>query len=363
MLLGWLVALLFTSVTASTLDLKTEVVNGDAGSRLDIHMSALEDAGFSGTVLVSKDGEIVLHKGYGMADRRREIPCRPDTIFDIGSITKQFTAAAILKLEMAGKLSTSDTLGQHFPDIPSDKAGITLHQLLTHTSGLDHYYGEDTNYAPRDLALEVFFKMPLLSVPGDEYRYSNPGYSILAAVVEDVSGLKYESYLAKELFGPAGMTETGYTGPRWDMKRMSRNYNGEKDNGFTFNRNWGPDGTYWHCFGNGCILTTTGDLVRWEQALQSHSVLSAEAREKLWTPHVTARDDVKYAYGWRVGKSARGTTWIGHGGGSGFGVSAAYYRFPEDGVLVLVISNLASIPGMKNQARFVDRLVTLTLGP
>ena len=174
MLLGWLASLLFTSVTATTLDLTTEVINGDAGSRLDIHMSALEDAGFSGTVLVMKDGEIVLHKGYGMADRRREIPCRPDTIFDIGSITKQFTAAAILKLEMAGKLSTNDTLGQHFPDIPSDKADITLHQLLTHTSGLDHYYGEDTNYAPRDLALEVFFKMPLLSVPGDEYRYSNP---------------------------------------------------------------------------------------------------------------------------------------------------------------------------------------------
>ena len=180
--------------------------------------------------------------------------------------------------------------------------------------------------------------------------------------MENVSGRKYESYLGEELFGPAGMTETGYTGPRWDMKRMSRNYSGEKDNGFTFNRNWGPDGTYWHCFGNGCILTTTGDLVRWEQALQSHTVLSAEALEKLWTPHVPASGDARYAYGWRVGKSARSTTWIGHGGGSGFGVSAAYYRFPEDGVLVLVLSNLAKIPGMKDQASFVDRLVTLTLG-
>lgn len=248
------------------------------------------------------------YKGYGMADRRRDIPCRPDTIFDIGSITKQFTATAILRLEMAGKLSTNDTLGKHFPDIPSDKASITLHQLLTHTSGFDQAYGKDTNYAPRDLVLKVFFNMPLLSVPGEKFHYSNPGYSILAAVVENVSGMKYEDYLGEELFRPAGMNETGYVRPNWDMNRMSRNYNGEKDNGFTFNRNWGPDGTYWHCFGNGCILTTTGDLVRWEQALQSHGVLSAEAREKLWTPYVPEEGDDWYAYGWSVGKSARGTT-------------------------------------------------------
>ena len=143
-------------------------------SRLDIHMSALEDAGFSGTVLVAREGEIVLHKGYGLADRRREIACRPDTIFDLGSVTKQFTATAILKLEMAGKLRTDDTLTKHFEGIPRDKAGITLHQLLTHTSGLDHAYGKDENYAPRDVALQVFFKMPLLFTPGREVPLLEP---------------------------------------------------------------------------------------------------------------------------------------------------------------------------------------------
>ena len=359
---GWLVPLLLSSVTAAAPDLQTEVVEGDAGSRLDIHMSALEDAGFSGTVLVAKQGEIVLHKGYGLADRRREIACRPDTIFDIGSITKQFTAAAILKLEMAGKLSADDTLSKHFKDVPPDKAGITLHQLLTHTSGLDHYYGEDTNYAPRELALEVFFKMPLLLAPGEKFHYSNPGFSILAAVVENVSGMSYEGYLRKELFEPAGMSDTGYTLPRWDMQRMSRNYNGDKDNGFTFNRNWGPEGTYWHCFGNGCILSSTGDMYRWEQTLQSDRVLSAEARAKLFKPHVPATGDASYGYGWRIGKTARGTSWSGHGGGSGFGVSAAHYRFPDDGVLVVVISNQASIVGGKDRQRFLERLVTLALG-
>ena len=239
-MLGWLIALSLSPAPAATPDLEAEVVESDAGSRLDIHMSALEDAGFSGTVLVAREGEIVLHKGYGLADRRREIACRPDTIFDLGSVTKQFTATAILKLEMAGKLRTDDTLAKHFEGIPRDKAGITLHQLLTHTSGLDHAYGKDENYAPRDVALQVFFKMPLLFTPGEKFHYSNPGYSILAAIVEDVSGLPYERYLRKELFEPAGMTETGYTLPSWDMRRMTRNYNGDEDNGFTFNRNWGP---------------------------------------------------------------------------------------------------------------------------
>jgi CubicO group peptidase (beta-lactamase class C family) len=164
---------------ATGADLRTVVVRPGGGARLDLQMTSLAAAGFAGTVLVAKDGEILLHKGYGMADRQRKIPCDTETVFDIGSITKQFTSAAILKLEAGGKLNTTDRLDKYFPDAPRDKAGITLHQLLTHSSGLDHGYGEDTDYAPRDLAISVFMKMPLLSPPGQKYRYSNPGFSIL----------------------------------------------------------------------------------------------------------------------------------------------------------------------------------------
>lgn len=357
-----LILLLLAPAIVAAADLADEVVKGDAGKRLDIHMSALEDAGFSGTVLVAGNGEILLHKGYGMADRGRKIACRPDTIFDIGSITKQFTAAAILKLEAAGELSTDDPLSSFFEDVPSDKADITLHQLLTHTSGLDHGYGDDDSYLPKELALDVFFEMPLLSEPGTSYRYSNPGFSILAAVVENVSGIPYETYLARELFGPAGMTETGYVLPDWDMDRMSRNYNGETDNGFTFNRNWGPRGPWWHCYGNGCILSTTGDMFRWEQALQSNRVLLAESRRKLFAPHVATGDGTSYAYGWGVGKTARGTSWRGHGGGSGFGVAAYHANFPDDGIVVIVMSNQAEIVGGKDSHRFAEQLVELALG-
>ena len=250
-----------------------EVVSGRAGTLIDSYFEALESGGFSGTVLVARKGELLLHKGYGLADRERKTPCTTETVFDIGSITKQFTAAAILKLETEGKLRVEDRLSQHLEGVPEDKKDITLHHLLTHTSGLDHAYGEDDDYAPRDLAVRLFLRMPLLTAPGERYHYSNPGFSLLAAVVEKLSGMTYEEYLHDRFFRPAGMTQTGYFLPRWNVLGVSRNYSGDEDNGWTFNRNWGPEGPYWHLYGNGGILTTSGDLHKWEQALMSDRFL------------------------------------------------------------------------------------------
>lgn len=339
-----------------------EIAKTEAGKRLDIHMSALADAGFSGTVLVARDEEILLHKGYGFADRDRSLACRSDTIYDIGSITKQFTAAGILKLEAAERLSTEDSLSRFFEDVPRDKAGITLHQLLTHTSGLDHGYGDDDSYLPRGLALDLFFRMPLMSEPGKTFRYSNAGYSILAAVVENVSGVPYETYLARELFRPAGMTDTGYILPEWDMDRMSRNYNGETDNGYTFNRDWGPHGPWWHCYGNGCILSTAGDLYRWEVALQSNDLLPVESRRKFFAPHTEMGNGISYAYGWAIGSTARGTPWRAHDGGSEFGVATFHASYPDIGLTVIVLSNQAEIVGGKERRQLAERLVDLALG-
>jgi CubicO group peptidase (beta-lactamase class C family) len=342
-----------------------EVVNGAAGSRLDAYFEALAVEGFSGTVLVARKGELLLHKGYGLSDRERHAPCTTETVFDIGSITKQFTAAAILKLEMAGKLRVEDRLSQYLDGVSEDKAAITLHHLLTHTSGLDHSYGEDDVYAPRDLAVRLFLRMPLVTPPGTEYRYSNAGFSLLAAVIEKVSGRPYEAFLNDEFFRPAGMTKTGYLIPHWNLREVSKNYNGDKDNEWTFNRNWGPEGPYWHLFGNGGILTTTGDLYKWEQALMSDRALSAQARGKLLTPRVPTDDEGKafYAYGWRVGKTSRGTSYSGHGGGSDYGVSAAYFRFPDEGVLVFVLSNQAAFPGKAGVVVFTERVSALALAP
>ncbi|HXB55666.1 MAG TPA: serine hydrolase domain-containing protein [Vicinamibacteria bacterium] len=341
------------------------LVSGAPGARLDSYFEGLETGGFSGTVLVARKGKLLLHKGYGLADRRGKLPCTTETVFDIGSITKQFTAAAILKLEMAGKLRVEDPLAKHLEGVPEDKAGVTLHHLLTHTSGLDHYYGKDDEYAPRDLAVRLFLRMPLITPSGAKYRYSNAGYSLLAAVVEKLSGKPYEAYLREVFFEPTGMTKTGYILPRWNVLELSRNYNGETDNGWTFNRNWGPEGPYWHLFGNGGILTTSGDLYKWEQALMSDRVLSPEARRKLWTPHVPESDTglSSYGYGWRVGKTDHGTAYSGHGGGSSYGVAAAYFRFPDDGLLMIVLSNQAGLPGRMDPPAWMERVASVAAAP
>ncbi|HXB55644.1 MAG TPA: serine hydrolase domain-containing protein [Vicinamibacteria bacterium] len=342
-----------------------ETISGAAGGRLDAYFEALAVEGFSGTVLVARKGELLLNKGYGLADRERHVPCATNTVFDIGSITKQFTAAGILKLEMAGKLKVADKLSQYLDGVPDDKSAITLHHLLTHTSGLDHGYGEDDAYAPRDLAVRLFLRMPLVTPPGTEYRYSNAGFSLLAAVIERVSGRPYETFLNDEFFRPAGMVKTGYLIPHWNLREVSKNYNGDKSYEWTFNRNWGPEGPYWHLFGNGGILTTTGDLYRWEQSLMGDRALSPEARRKLLTPYVPTDEEGQgsYAYGWRVGKTSRGTPYSGHGGGSDYGVSAAYFRFPDEGILVVVLSNQASFPGKLGAPAFTDRVSSLALAP
>lgn len=338
-----------------------EVVRGAAGARLDIHLSALAERGFTGTVLVARKGEVVLHKGYGLRERGAKKPCTLDTVFDIASITKHFTAAAILKLETQGKLRTTDGIAKHLPDVPPDHSGITIHHLLTHSSGLEDAYGADDDYLPKDLAVRLFLRMPVLFRPGEAYSYSNPGFSLLAAIIENASGQSYEAYLREQLWTPAGMKQTGYVLPAWNLDLLSHNYDAKgESHGHTFNRNWGPDGPWWHFFGNGGILSTTGDFLKWDQALNAGKVLPAAARDKLWAPHQPMRDGGSfYGYGTVVRKTARGTGIVGHSGGSGWGVSTKYYRFPDDDIVVIAFSNLADGTSREGRVSFEERLADL----
>lgn len=343
-----------------------ETVRGEPGKRLDAFLTEFANAGFSGSVLVARGGEILLQKGYGLADKSSKTPVTTETVFDIGSITKQFTAAAILKLEMAGKVSTNDAITKYFKNVPADKTGITLHHLLTHTAGFDHGYGADTDVAPRDETMKLFFSKTLLSAPGEKYTYSNSGFSILTAIVEMVSGKPYEQFLKTEFFDPLGMTQTGYRLPKWDLDKIARNYSGAKDNGPPLDRVWAPEGPYWHLFGNGGMLSTTADMYRWELALQGDKVLSASARAKLFKPYVPtneARNRAFYAYGWRVGKTVTGHPQIGHGGFSDeMGVWATHYRFPDDGVVVIVLSAQVPVPRNIERTDLAERLADLAVG-
>ncbi len=307
---------------------------------LDQLMSRLEAYGFSGSLLVARDGKVVLEKGYGWADRGRAVPFTAGTVFDIGSITKQLTGAAILKLEMDGKLAVTDPISKYFSAVPEDKAGITLHHMLTHSAGLEDVFGDDYEEMPRDRLVREALASKLLWPPGTRYRYSNAGFSLLAAIVEIVSKQPYETFLQERLFKPAGMTQTGYRAPQWPPASLAHGYNAEGDWGTPLDHAWAPDGPWWNLRGNGGILSTVGDLYRWHQALEGEAILSRAAKEKYFAPHVPEDEEGRsfYGYGWAVFKTPRGTRLIAHNGGNGI-FAADFRRYVDEGIVIVIGSN------------------------
>jgi len=320
----------------------TTIVRGPLGARLDSGFTRLAAAGFSGGVMVARGTQVVLARGYGRSNRADDRPFDVHTLVSLGSITKQFTAAAILALEQEGKLRTTDSLPRFFPGVPSDKAGITLHQLLTHTAGLRSDYAE-TDYTPvtRDEYVARIFAAPLLSPPGQVHRYSNAGYSLLGAIIEIASGEPYERYLHDRLFVPAGMAETGYRIPAWPAGLAPHGYVQDRDWGTMLDKPWAADGPYWQLRANGGIESTLWDMYRWHLALGSDAVLDAAERTKLFTPWVPEEGGMSYyAYGWAIMKTPRRTTLITHNGGNGVFV-AELQRFVDESVYVFIASSVA----------------------
>lgn len=305
----------------------------ELSARLGAYLKQAAAFGFSGSVLVGMDGKIIVQQGYGVADRNRGMAVTPQSVFDIGSITKQFTAAAIMKLEMQGKVQTEDLISKYLDGVPPDKAGVTIHHLLTHTAGFPEYSGGDYEVSERDETVKRILQTPLTSEPGKEMNYSNAGYSVLAAIVEKVSGQSYESFLQEYLFKPAGMTQTGYVMPRFDRATLSHGYNGKKDEGTPRDHLWSPTGPYWNLLGNGGILSNAGDMYLWCKALQGDAILSADAKKKMFTPFLN-----NYAYGWDVVSTEHGLV-IGHNGGSDFGFNAHIHWYPEKNIVIITMSN------------------------
>jgi CubicO group peptidase (beta-lactamase class C family) len=306
-----------------------EIAKGEIGTKLDTYLMRITPFGFSGALLVAKGGEIVLNKGYGMAIRSDHVPNTEDTVFSTGSITKQFTAAGIMKLEMMGKLNTTDLLSKYFDEVPEDKRGVTLHHLLTHTSGVVDGVGGDFEKALRDETVRKVLNEPLQFDPGEEFSYSNAGYSLLAAIIEKVSGQAYEEFMSRNIFKPAGMEFTGYRIPEWERKVVAHWYAGEKDNGTPLEKPY----PYWNFIGNGGILSTTMDMYKWHLALLGNEVLSDEAKTKMFTPVLN-----DYGYGWDILEREMGTL-IQHDGGSMFGCSAEMRRYIDAGIVTILFCN------------------------
>lgn len=334
------------------------LVKGDLGAKLDGQMRQLTDKGFSGVLLVAKDGQIVLEKGYGLANRENKTPYTAETVFTVGSITKQFTGAAILKLEMQGKLQTSDKISKYFKELPPDKADITLHQLLAHSAGFVHAFGDDYERLTRDEVIKRALASKLRYVPGAKHEYSNVGYSLLGAIIEIVTGTSYERFLHDNLFKPAGMTNTGYVLPKWKRENLAVGYREDGSRwGTPLDHAWDKDGPYWNLRANGGILSTTQDLYKWHLALEGEKVLSNKAKEKYFTPHIAEQPEAVsfYGYGWVIEKTGRGTKLIWHDGGNGF-FYADFRRYIDEKVVYIVATNSRISPFRKEYAQVLQSI-------
>ncbi len=309
----------------------------DLAAKVDEYVAAqMKVNQFSGAVLIARDGKVLLSKGYGLAHREFDIPNTPQTKFRLGSITKQFTATAALLLEERGKLSTEDPLCKFLEPCPEAWKPVTVHHLLTHTSGIPSYTGmpdyrvQMTHRVSPDQMIARFRDKPLDFPVGDRYRYNNSGYFLLGVIIEKASGMSYEAFLAENIFAPLGMKDSGYDHFETILPRRAAGYSLEK--GAPVNSAYLDMG---QPYAAGSLYSTAEDLLTWDQALAGGKLLSAKSYEKMYTPFKN-----NYAYGWAVAPRFNRKT-IGHGGGIN-GFSTMINRYPDDNVCFIVLSNLES---------------------
>ena len=333
----------FSQTTISTASNPKILSKSEMRVSLEDYFRRSAGLGFSGAVLVAKDGEVLIRKGYGWADVKRQIPIAPDTIFDIGSAVKSFTATAVMQLEEQGKLNTSDKITKYFEGVPADKTEITIHQLLTHTSGLffDYFYDAATPQErdimkDREKYIKGVLSYPLEFKPGEGRAYSNSGFSLLAIIIEKVSGESYEQYVRGHLFKPAGMTETGYYIPR-NLNRVARGYNdGDTDFGYPWETQWDKQTPLWDLKGNGGMLSTLDDMYKWLAAIKDNKIISQKSKDKKLTVY---HERGNQAYGWFVSK-IENKTFVWSGGDAvpqGWNVELRWYK--DDDLIAVVLTN------------------------
>ena len=326
----------------------------EAGVNIDRYLSAMEAFGFSGAIIVSEGDEVVLRKGYGLADRESRRPYKPNTIQTSASITKQFTGAAILLLESRGELSVTDPLTKYFEQVPEEKQDITIHQLLTHSSGLTAGFGDDEDPMDKHTYLAGILAQPLYFDPGTGHAYSNSGYSLLGMIVEQVSGVNYETFLRNELLLPSGMTNTGYVLPDWNPENMAVGYRNGETWGLVHKRGWIEDGPNWVLRANGGLHTTVEDMGKWLKTVQGLGVLDEDAAKR-WTTGYEIENDgfSEYGYGWRVFDHNRWGKVITHGG-SNLIFEADFVWLPEKDFFFYIQGNTSMVTARSQSANILN---------
>ena len=313
----------------------------DIELKVDEYINAwLQMEKFGGSILIAKDGNILLKKGYGMANCELEVPNTPQSKFLLGSVTKQFTAMAIMQLQEKGLLNVSDFIKKYISEYPHGEK-ITIHHLLTHTSGTPNFtdfpeYRKTMMLpSPVEKTIERFKDKPLEFNPGEKYKYSNSGYILLGYIIEKASGKSYEEFLGENIFTPLNMMNSGYGHTKPVLRNRAAGYSRGKDG--LVNASY-IDMSIPH--GAGALYSTVEDLYLWDRALYTEKLLNKSSLDKIFTPFKE-----KYGYGWGI-TNLFNRKRISHGGGiNGFTTNIS--RYVDDDACIIVLSNFDHSPTSK----------------
>jgi D-alanyl-D-alanine carboxypeptidase len=328
--------LLSSALPAAATASATPAISGDIDRFLSQTYPAAEPGA---AVLVVQDGQTLVRKGYGMANLELGVPITPETVFEVGSVTKQFTAAAILMLQERGLLSVQDDITKYLTDFPTQGKKVTIENLLTHTSGIPSYTGmqEWASHMREDLPLEkliAYFKgKPFDFEPGTKWDYDNSGYVLLGAILEKVSGKSYERFIEDEIFKPLGMTHSYYGS--WSDVIPHRASGYDKEDGHFVNT---PYISMTQPYAAGSLMSTVDDLARWDQALSAGTLVKQASLDRMLTPSKLASGaSTRYGYGWVLHDLA-GKRAVEHGGDIN-GFSCDVLRIPEAKIFAVVLTN------------------------
>ena len=324
----------------------------DVRSKIGEYMAAVVKVDhFMGSILVARNGKVIVAKGYGMANLKKHIPNTPDTEFRIGSVTKQFTAMAILMLQARGKLNVQDPICKYVPKCPKDWRPITIYELLTHTSGIPNFTAFP-NYrklqvrqtTPAQL-LDDFRTKPLDFKPGTRFKYSNSGYQVLGYIIRKVSGEPYPKFLQQHIFGPLGMRDSGYDSSHPTARNHAQGYAPGK-NGYRRAQYVNMSVPY----SAGALYSTVQDLYTWDRALEAGRMLPKALHEQMFTPHVAMdkSGNLQYGFGWMITTEFGHKEYVHNGGIQGF--TSVNSWFPGQRAYVIVLNNV-SAPNVGEIAR------------
>ena len=313
-----------------------------------------------GTVLISKGESVVYHKSYGKANEELNVPMRNENIYRIASLSKQFTAIAILKLSEENKISLKDDITKYLPDYPTNGKSITIEHLLSHTSGIKDYVsmlGFDKNVMKQEktvLELIDFFKNESMDFdPGTNYRYSSSGYVLLGYIIEKVSGMSYEEYLSSTIFNPISLNNTSYDHSEQVIQNRASGYRGNRGNykNADFINMTLP-------YAAGSLMSTAEDLFRWNQALKSQKIVSAQTLEKAYSPFIlTSGRRNLHGFGWEIGY-VQDIKAVKHSGRINGFISYALY-VPKKDIYVVILTNSEDVQNVEQTA---TKLAAMAMG-